>query len=152
MSELGSDGPYVRCEKCNARSPITDLKCALCGQSFVTRLVPSAIKHDAGKLVPSAIKHDAGKPRWDLLPFDFMDDVAAVLAYGAKKYADRNWEKGMAWGRLLRASIGHLASWARGIELDEESGLPHLAHAACSVLMLGALVKRKVGTDDRKVT
>lgn len=101
--------------------------------------------------VTDGVKLDAGKPRWDLLPFDFLDDVAAVLEYGERKYAARNWELGMAWGRLLGAALRHLAAWARGTNTDAESGLPHLAHAACCVLMLGALVKRSTGTDDRFV-
>ena len=94
-------------------------------------------------------KDDSGKPRWDLLPFDALNDVAMVLAYGAAKYAPRNWEKGMAWGRLLAAALRHLAAWAAGRDVDDESGLPHLSHAACCVLMLLALTKRGVGTDDR---
>lgn len=98
-----------------------------------------------------ANKFDGGKARWDLLPFDFLDEVAEVLKYGANKYAARNWEKGMAWGRLLAAALRHLTAWARGIERDEESGLSHLAHAACCVLMLGALARRGHGTDDRLV-
>ena len=97
------------------------------------------------------VKLDAGKPRWDLLPFDALDEVAIVLDYGAQKYAARNWEKGMAWGRLLAAALRHLAKWAIGHDLDAESGLPHLSHAACCVLMLLALHKRGVGTDDREV-
>lgn len=98
-----------------------------------------------------AEKHDAGKPRWDLMPFDALDEVAAVYAYGAAKYAPRNWETGLAWGRLLAAALRHLAAWARGIELDDESGLPHLAHAMCCLLMLRASVLRGIGTDDRAV-
>ena len=101
--------------------------------------------------ITEGVKVDDGKPRWDLLPFDALDDVAAVLRYGAIKYTSRNWEKGMAWGRLLAATFRHLAHWARGQDHDEESGLHHLAHAACCVLMLLALVKRNVGTDDRLV-
>jgi hypothetical protein len=94
-------------------------------------------------------KDDAEKARWDLLPFDALDDVAEVLKYGAKKYAARNWELGMAWGRLLAAALRHLTFWARGQQSDQESGMHHLAHAACCVLMLLALVKRGLGTDDR---
>lgn len=97
-----------------------------------------------------AQKHDAGKPRLDLLPFDALEQVGAVLDYGAKKYAARNWEKGLAWGRLLGAALRHLGAWARGANLDAESGLPHLAHAACCVLMLLASVTRGIGTDDRR--
>ena len=95
------------------------------------------------------VKYDHGKPRWDLLPFDSLDDVAKVLAHGAEKYGDNNWTKGMNWGRLLAACLRHLSAWARGQDIDEESGLSHLAHAACCALMLLALQKRRVGTDDR---
>ena len=98
----------------------------------------------------AAQKHDAGKPRLDLLPFDALEQVGAVLDYGAKKYAARNWEKGLAWGRLLGAALRHLGAWARGANLDAESGLPHLAHAACCVLMLLASVTRGIGADDRR--
>lgn len=94
-------------------------------------------------------KDDSGKDRWDLLPFDALSGVAAVLTYGAKKYADRNWEKGMHWGRLLAAALRHLSLWARGYDHDEESGLHHLAHAACCILMVYGLVLRKKGVDDR---
>ncbi len=114
---------------------------ATCGNCDVDFL---KLKADA-----PAVKFDDGKPRWDLLPFDALDEVAYVLAYGANKYAPRNWEKGMSWGRLLAALLRHLSQWALGREFDAESGMHHLAHASCCVLMLYALVLRKTGTDDR---
>lgn len=95
------------------------------------------------------VKLDTGKPRTDLLPFDALLEVAMVLDYGAKKYAARNWELGMSWGRMLGACLRHLFAWARGVDVDDESGHHHLAHAACCALMLLALVRRNVGTDDR---
>lgn len=95
------------------------------------------------------IKKDEGKIRTDLLPFDALEQVSEVLSHGATKYEARNWEKGFAWGRLLGAALRHLFSWAGGQDRDEESGLPHLAHAACCVLMLLALTTRRVGVDDR---
>lgn len=100
-------------------------------------------RHDEG------VKYDEGKPAWDLLPYDALEDVADVLTYGASKYARRNWEKGMDWGRLLRASVGHLAKFMMGEANDTESGKHHLAHAAADVLFVLAYFKRKVGTDDR---
>lgn len=82
-------------------------------------------------------KDDAGKPRWDLLPFAALGDVARVLEFGARKYAPDNWRlvEGWRW-RYTRAGLGHLVAFARGEKLDPESGLPHLAHAACCVLFL----------------
>lgn len=124
------------------------------GTSWVLKgpLAIDPTEHDADFVTgKEGRKFDSEKPRWDLLPFDALDDVAMVLKYGAKKYADRNWEKGMAWGRLLGAGLRHASAWALGQDLDAESGLPHLAHAACCFLMLLALVRRREGTDDRKV-
>lgn len=95
------------------------------------------------------VKYDGEKPTTDLLPFDALLGVADVLRYGKAKYAARNWEKGMAWGRLLGAGLRHSFAWASGQDKDPESGLHHLAHACCCFLMLYALVLRKVGVDDR---
>lgn len=104
---------------------------------------------DCTKIATEGVKFDQDKIATDLLPFDALEGTARVLAYGKKKYAARNWEKGMAWGRLFGAALRHAFRWAMGEEIDPESGLPHLDHFTCCALMLSALVKRKVGTDDR---
>lgn len=96
-----------------------------------------------------AAKHDAGRPRYDLLPACALHDVAAVMAFGADKYGDRNWEKGLRWGRLFRAAVSHLFAFWRGEYADHESGLPHLAHAAASVLMLLDTTRMHPTLDDR---
>lgn len=97
-------------------------------------------------------KDDDGKPRYDLIPPEFLDDTAKVLTYGAMKYAPRNWEKGMAWGRVFGALMRHMWAWWRGQKLDPETGLPHLAHAACCIAFLMAFEARGVGKDDRFIT
>lgn len=96
------------------------------------------------------IKHDAGKPRFDLIPPDALRQVAEVFAYGPAKgiYEDRNWEKGLDWGRVFAATQRHLWAFWNGEDVDE-SGHLHLAHAATDILMLLALASRQVGTDDR---
>jgi len=88
------------------------------------------------------VKHDQGKLRLDLLPFDAINEVAAVLTFGAKKYGDRNWEKGISYSRCFGAALRHLFAWFRGEDRDPESGLSHLAHAACNTLMILAFVLR----------
>lgn len=103
------------------------------------------------RALTEGVKLDAGKPRTDLLPGDALLEVSAVLDYGARKYAERNWEKGMAWGRLSGAALRHLWAWARGEDVDPESGHRHLAHFACCALMLLALTMRGVGADDRTI-
>lgn len=81
-----------------------------------------------------ANKFDQGKLRYDLVPFDALDVVVGVLNYGAIKYGDRNWEKGMDPDRLIAAALRHISKHQQGEELDPESGLPHIAHAMCSLM------------------
>lgn len=137
-------------------TPIGEALCTKCKRPYLLWATKGRICEHCGHtpvevvpVAPEGVKFDAEKPRWDLLPFEALDAVAEVLRYGAKKYEVRGWEKGMAWGRLLGAAMRHLAAWARGNYRDSESQLPHLAHAACCVLMLLALTMRGVGTDDR---
>jgi hypothetical protein len=96
-----------------------------------------------------AVKNDQGKLPWHLLPSDAIDDTLEVLQYGAAKYGERNWERGMEWSRPFSALMRHMWAWWRGETYDQESGKPHLAHAACCVLFLLAYERRGVGVDNR---
>jgi len=97
-------------------------------------------------------KFDQGKPRTELFPPEGLVAVSQVLAFGAQKYGDHNWRAGMAWSRLAGAAARHLYSWIGGEDNDPESGLPHLAHAACNLLFLLAYAEKEHGTDDRYTT
>lgn len=92
------------------------------------------------------VKLDAGKPRWSLLPFGAIRSVVEVLEYGARKYSPGNWRLvENARERYFDATLRHLTAWWQGETNDPESGLPHLAHAACCVLFLLALEEEKGG-------
>jgi hypothetical protein len=99
--------------------------------------------------VQVATKADAGKLAVELLPFRALLSVGSVLEFGASKYGEHNWRRGLAWSRLLGAALRHLMAWGAGEKLDPESGLPHLAHAAASVLFLLELEIDGIGPDDR---
>ena len=89
-----------------------------------------------------SLKHDEGKPRWDLLPLDCVSPVVDVLTFGAAKYAPEAWrDVPNGRDRYYAAALRHLVAWRGGEHADPESGLPHLAHAACSVLFLLAVSK-----------
>mgnify|MGYP005643527869 CR=1 FL=1 len=96
------------------------------------------------------VKFDTGKAAYELLAPEFLEGVANVLTFGAKKYSARNWELGMSWGRCFGACMRHMWAWWGGEKLDPESGLPHLHHAACCIMFLIAYEERKVGENDRK--
>lgn len=95
------------------------------------------------------VKYDDTKLRFDLLSPAANAGLAAVLTYGATKYAARNWEKGMEWGRVYAALQRHLNAFWAGEDIDPESGLPHLDHAACCIHFLSHYQKLEVGEDDR---
>jgi len=94
-------------------------------------------------------KFDGGKLRMDLIPPELEAAVAAVLTFGANKYGERNWEKGMKWGRAYAALRRHMNAWWAGEDNDQETGMPHTWHAACCIAFLISFQSRGIGTDDR---
>lgn len=86
-----------------------------------------------GALPPS--KHDWGKARYDLLPAVPLHEVVQVLTFGSKKYDDYNY-LGVDPNKYFGALLRHIFAWRRGEEDDEETGISHLAHAVCCVLIL----------------
>lgn len=94
-------------------------------------------------------KDDGGKDPWDLLPWDAVRCIVRVFDFGARKYAPRNWEKGMAWSRCYSALMRHMTAWWEGERQDPETGMSHLWHAGCCILFLIAYELRGVGGDDR---
>lgn len=94
-------------------------------------------------------KDDAEKPRMELIPPEAIVAMADILTFGAKKYSVRNWETGMAWGRVFGALMRHLWAWWAGEKADKETGRSHLWHALCCVAFLVAYEARGAGNDDR---
>jgi hypothetical protein len=88
------------------------------------------IKTDGAK------RFDAEKIRVDLIPARATEEVGKVFTFGAKRYGDRNWEKGMDWTRMIASSKRHLLEIEKGEDYDRKSGLLHSAHLACNSLML----------------
>ncbi len=89
------------------------------------------------RVVTPGVKHDSGKESFALLPWVAVRAVVRVLGYGARKYSAGNWRLvPNARDRYFDAALRHLVAWHEGQRLDPESGLPHLAHACCSILFL----------------
>jgi len=97
------------------------------------------------------LRYNHGKLRYDLLPTDATAELVKVLTYGASKYAERNWERGQKWSVPYASCMRHLQAWHSGEDVDPESGLLHLAHAACNIAFLLAYQLRGMITlDDRE--
>jgi hypothetical protein len=97
----------------------------------------------------SGVKHDQDKPRMELLDPLALEGLAAVLTFGAKKYAAHNWRGGIAYSRLLGAALRHLLAIIRGEDTDPESGLPHVDHLGCCWMFLSNMMKMRKDLDDR---
>lgn len=105
-------------------------------------------------------KDDSGKIRLELIPPELVFAVGTVLTFGAEKYGDRNWERGMSWSRVFGALMRHMWCWWGGKgpttrnfafgDLDDETELSHLWHAACCVTFLLTYEQRSTGVDDRQ--
>jgi hypothetical protein len=87
--------------------------------------------------VNDGIKFDTGKNRLDLIVPEFIEDLGRVLTFGAEKYGPNNWQQLVdSEGRYYAALQRHLLAYKRGEKYDNESGFPHLAHAACNLMFL----------------
>ena len=89
----------------------------------------------------SGSKYDQGKPMLDLVRPEFIEGVAEVLTFGAKKYAAHNWTQGIEYSRIIAALKRHLAEIEKGYDYDDESGLPHIDHVGCCVMFLSCFMK-----------
>jgi hypothetical protein len=83
------------------------------------------------------LKFDRGKPMWDLIPLEQIEKIVEVLTFGANKYAKDKWkEVPDAKERYFASLMRHLTKWRFNEDKDSESGLSHLAHAACCLIFL----------------
>lgn len=85
----------------------------------------------------------------DHLDHTRLHEAMAVFEHGAKKYALYNWTKGMAWSIPTACALRHIDAVVNGEELDPESGLPHMGHVWCNLIMLDWFVDHYPEGDDR---
>lgn len=84
----------------------------------------------------SGTKHDDAKVDMSLLSPFAIEKIAQVMTFGKHKYTANNWRKGFPFTRLIAAVKRHINSYEKGEFLDPETGLSHLAHASCGLMML----------------
>lgn len=98
------------------------------------------------------MKYDFGKPRMDLLLSGCphaLEQVSRVLTFGAAKYAPNSWQTvPQGEERYLAALLRHLAAHGKVEPYDSETGLSHLAHAACNALFILELEARRMLTEE----
>ncbi len=70
-----------------------------------------------------------GKGRFDLLPPYAITRLAQHYENGAKKYGDRNWEKGQYLSRYMDSALRHLFKYLGGSREED-----HLVAVAWNIL------------------
>lgn len=75
---------------------------------------------------------EEGKGRYDLLPFLAIRRLAEHFEAGAKKYSERNWEKGIPISSFIDSALRHLSKFILG-ENDEPHLVAALWNIACAV-------------------
>lgn len=140
----GPDRVRVQCSECALQGKSHSLFTYRLG--IMTPVVPGIPPEETeGGVVILAIstpsqgvKYDAGKPAFELIPPHMEEELAKVLAYGARKYAPDNWKKVPgAKRRYMGAARRHMNAHRRGELRDPETGFLHLAHAAACLMFMG---------------
>lgn len=101
------------------------------------------------------LRDNKGKPRLALVPCELEEAVAEVIfkssTEGGGKYPMNNWKKGLPFTQVAESALRHIKKFAVQVEdLDTETGLHHLAHAACNIAFLLWYLKNRPEMDDRK--
>lgn len=104
-------------------------------------------------------RDNAGKmARYDLIAPEFLEALAVHTGWGALKYADRNWERGMHWCKPFTSGMRHAWKWFRGESYDEpDPKMPgyrahHLIAQAWNCMAAYTYEMRGIGIDDRPAT
>lgn len=87
----------------------------------------SRVQYDSGAQRERA----EGKGRYDLISPRALKRLAIVMEKGAKKYAARNWEKGMPLSNYLDSALRHLNQYLEGMRNED-----HLGHAMFNIMAL----------------
>lgn len=110
---------------------------------------------DKVSLKHTAVKYDKGKVDWMILPLHSLERIAEVFKYAEEnKYSRFNFAMGdgLAYSRIINSTVRHLFDFAKGEDIDKETGLNHIAHAGANILMLLHYIqnKERYCNDDRK--
>jgi hypothetical protein len=95
------------------------------------------------------LRYDKGKNRLELIDASFIEELGKVMTFGAEKYDDDNWRKGMEWRKVIGCMKRHASKFEQGVSIDEESGCHHLALVAANAMFLWYYETYNKGLDNR---
>lgn len=96
--------------------------------------------------------------RMDLIPWGIVRELSEHFGRGARKYDERNWERGYKWSLSFAALHRHLEAFWSGEDIDSDPELldddgvsrsRHIVAVIWHACVLAYFSARGVGTDDR---
>ena len=84
-----------------------------------------------------SVKDTKGKLRFDLIPYEGLVAMAKVREFGVQKYKEPWGWCGVKSDDFVTAAARHIMKHLdpKQSDFDDESGLPHIAHAITSLAM-----------------
>lgn len=143
---------------------MTRFACVACGEPvYLDQIAKHKCPHAPVPDQPknTGDRYNAGKPRWRNFPLFLMEPLVHVGSAAEKhpgnpngKYDTFNFLKGQHVNDLLDCAKRHLmkAESPYHEDLDEETGVHHLAHAAWNILVALHNVNTRPDLDDRYKT
>lgn len=96
-------------------------------------------------------RFNEGKAKLNLIPPEFINDLGKVFTYGAEKYGEDNYTKGLPYSNCAASAMRHLNAFMRGEDNDKESGYSHLLHVTSNMAMLYYQTLNMPNCDDRRL-
>ena len=96
-------------------------------------------------------RFNTGKLKWSLVSWRALAPMVRVLMFGAEKYDDHNWKKGLKFTEVTESLQRHLNAFIEGEDDDPESKLSHVGHILCNAMFLSYMSLFKKDMDDRYI-
>lgn len=97
------------------------------------------------------MRANEGKLKWSLVSMRALEPMVRVLMFGAKKYDDHNWKKGLKFTEVLESMQRHMNAFSDGEDDDRESKLSHVGHILCNAMFLSYMFLFRHDMDDRYI-
>ena len=96
-------------------------------------------------------RFNTGKLKWSLVSWKALAPMVKVLMFGAEKYDDHNWKKGLKYTQVCESLQRHLNAFIEGEDNDPESKLAHVGHILCNAMFLSYMFLFRKDLDDRYI-
>ena len=99
----------------------------------------------------AGLRYNTGKLKWSLVSWKALAPMVRVLMFGAEKYDDHNWKKGLKYTEVCESLQIHLNAFIDGEDNDPESKLTHVGHILCNAMFLSYMFLFRKDCDDRYI-